>query len=263
MNAVGAARLTIRVPEGVEFSLPLAGPGVRLTALALDLGVVSVVGSTLAKALGLLSFVSSDLAQAMTAVAYFVVTLVYGMVLEWAWRGQTVGKRVMKLRVMDAHGGRLELSQIVLRNLLRPVDALPVFYLVGGVACLLSSRLQRLGDMAAGTVVVRREELSIPDLDQLLGGRYNSMLPYTHLAARLRQRTPPELAGAALEALTRREEFEPEARLTVFREVAKRLRELVAFPSEAVETLSDEQYVRNAVEIVFGKGRKVSIRTGP
>ncbi|MFN7922040.1 MAG: RDD family protein [Bryobacteraceae bacterium] len=244
-------RLVIRTPEGVEFGLPIAGPAVRMLALMLDLMVISTITSTLAKILGPLRLVSEDFAGAAVTIAYFVVSVVYAIGCEWLWRGQTVGKRVLKIRVMDARGGRLEPSQIVVRNLLRFADQLPGIYLLGGAVCLFNRNLQRLGDLAANTVVVRAEERVAPDLEQLLGGKFNSMLAHRHLAARLRQRTPPELAGAALEALTRREQLDPAARLEVFGELAARFRELVTFPPEAVETLADEQYVRNAVEIVF------------
>jgi uncharacterized RDD family membrane protein YckC len=256
MTGLRGASLVIRAPEGVEFSLPLAGPGTRLLALILDLVIVSTIGSTLGKVLGVIGIVSQDWSEALTMIAYFAVMLLYGILTEWLWRGQTVGKRVLGLRVVDSHGGRLDPSQVVVRNLLRPLDALPAFYLLGAVVSLCNARLQRLGDLAAGTVVVRREELRAPDLDQLLGSRFNSMLPVRHLAARLRQRTPPALAAASLEALMRRDQLEPRARLEVFAELARRYRELVTFPQAEVETLSDEQYVRNAVEIVFRPSSK-------
>jgi uncharacterized RDD family membrane protein YckC len=251
MKRLHTASLVIRAPEGVAFSLPLAGPATRLLALALDLAIVAMIGSTLAKLLQVTGLVSEDLGAALATVAYFAVTMLYGILTEWLWRGQTVGKRVLGLRVVDLHGGRLDPSQVVVRNLLRLVDVLPLFYLLGAAVSLCSSRLQRLGDLAAGTVVIRREQLRVPDLDTLLGGRFNSMSATRHLAARLRQRTPPELAAAALEALLRRDQLDPQARLRVFGELAKRFRELVTFPSADTETLSDEHYVRNAVEIVF------------
>jgi uncharacterized RDD family membrane protein YckC len=251
MTGLRKASLIIRAPEGVEFSLPLAGPGTRLLALALDLAIIVTIGSTLSQLLGLAGIVSRDVSEALTTIAYFAVTSLYGILTEWLWRGQTVGKRVLGLRVVDLHGGRLDPSQVVVRNLLRPVDALPAFYLLGAVVSLCSSRMQRLGDLAAGTVVVRRQDLRAPDLDQLLGSRFNSMLAVRHLAARLRQNTPPNLAAASLEALLRRDQLDPRARLEVFAELARRFRELVTFPPAEVETLSDEQYVRNAVEIVF------------
>jgi uncharacterized RDD family membrane protein YckC len=240
----------------VEFSLPLAGPGTRLLALALDLAIVSTAGSTIGKVLGVIGMVSPDWSEALTMIAYFAVMMLYGILTEWLWRGQTVGKRVLGLRVVDLHGGRLDPSQVVVRNLLRPVDALPAFYLLGAAVSLCNARLQRLGDLAAGTVVVRRQDLRAPDLDQLLGGRFNSMLTVRHLAARLRQRTPAHLAAASLDALLRRDQLEPRARLEVFGELARRYREIVVFPPSEVETLSDEQYVRNAVEIVFRPARQ-------
>jgi uncharacterized RDD family membrane protein YckC len=244
-------RLTIRAPEGVEFAVTLAGPGSRLLALIVDLAVVSAASSALARVFNLVGALNRDFGEALAALFYFVLTVVYGMATEWAWGGQTVGKRMLGLRVIDASGGRLQPSQVIMRNLIRPVDALPLFYLVGAAACMASRHFQRLGDLAAGTVVVRNEELKAPDLEPVLGGRFNSMLEFRHLAAQLRQRTPPDLAALGLTALLRRDQFEPEARLAVFAALARRFRELVTFPPGAVEELSDEQYVRNAVEIIF------------
>lgn len=245
------AALVIRAPEGVEFSLPLAGPGSRLLALMVDMFVISALGSVVGTTIGVVGVVSSDLSAALVTITYFLLALLYGMVTEWAWRGQTVGKRILRLHVIDASGGRLQPSQIIMRNLIRPVDMLPLFYLVGVVVSLLNDRFQRLGDLAAGTVVIRKQDLAAPDLDQVLGSRFNSMAAIRHLAARLRQRTPPDLAAAALEALLRRDQLDANARLQVFQEIAGRFRALIPFPTEVIETLSDEQYVRNAVEIVF------------
>ncbi len=244
-------RLTILAPEGVEFAVTLAGPASRLLALIVDLCVVSVAASTLSRLLALVNVFNADLGEGLAALFYFAVTIFYGMIAEWTWQGQTVGKRLLGLRVIDAAGGRLQPSQIVMRNLIRPVDALPVFYLVGAAVCLASRHFQRLGDLAAGTVVVRNEELAPPDLAPVLGGRFNSMLEYRHLAAQLRQRTPPALAALGLTALLRRERLDPAARVAVFAALAARFRTLVAFPPAAVDELSDEHYVRNAVEIIF------------
>lgn len=181
------------------------------------------------------------------------------MTSEWVWRGQTVGKRLLGLRVVDARGLRLEPSQVIVRNLLRFVDLLPAFYLVGGVACVWSRRRQRLGDLGAGTVVIRTPRLARPDVDQLLGGKYNTLAESRHLAARLRQKTTPEVAAVALEAVIRRDGLEPPARLVVFAELAAHLRTLADYPPENVEQLSDEQYVRSALEVVYrAESRAVS-----
>jgi uncharacterized RDD family membrane protein YckC len=243
--------LRIRTPEGVEFALPLAGPFTRLLALAIDIAVIALLGAVLRTVIEPLGILGKDLAEALGVIAYFVVSLAYGMVAEWIGRGQTVGKRLLGLRVVDARGLRLEPSQVIVRNLMRFVDLLPALYLVGGVACVWSSRRQRLGDLAAGTVVVRTPRLALPDVEQLLGGKYNSLAETRHLAARLRQKTTPELAALALEAILRRDALEPAARLSLFAELAAHFRALAAYPPETVEQLSDEQYVRNAIDVVY------------
>jgi len=246
-------RLKIRTPEGVEFGLPLAGPISRMLAFVLDLLVVMTIASVAKQILAPLGFFGKDFSDAIRVVAYFVISLLYMMIAEWLWRGQTVGKRLLRLRVVDAGGLRLEPSQVIVRNLMRLIDALPALYLVGGITCLVSRHRQRLGDLAAGTVVIRAPKLERPDLDQLLGGKYNSLAEIRHLAARMRQRVKPEVGSIALEALLRRDEIEPGARLKVFGELAEYFRGLVEYPPQVVEQLSDEQYVRNVVEILFRK----------
>ena len=243
--------LLIRTPEGITFSLLLAGPVTRFLAWLLDFFVVMVVTIALGHVLSLARLLSVDLATALGVAVYFAVSIGYGMALEWFWRGQTIGKRLLRLRVMDAQGLRLRPSQIVIRNLLRFVDGLPFFYLVGGIATLVSQRGQRLGDFAANTIVMRNPKLPELDLDQLLAGKFNSLRQYPHLAARLRQRVSPREAGLALQALLRRDELEPAARVELFEQLSRLFREHVAFPQEATDGISDEQYVRNVVDIVF------------
>jgi uncharacterized RDD family membrane protein YckC len=243
--------LAIRTPEGIEFSLPLAGPFSRMGALTVDLAVIATLGYVLRTLLSPITVFGEDPVQALTVVLYFAISLVYGALAEWLWRGQTVGKRLFGLRVVDARGLRLEPSQVMVRNLMRFIDALPALYLVGGAACVLNRHRQRLGDVAAGTVVVRAGKPAQPDLGQLLGGKFNSLAEHRHLAARLRQRVTPQVAAVALEALLRRDTLEPASRLALFAELAGHFRELVPYPPEAVEQLSDEQYVRNVVELCY------------
>lgn len=247
-----ADSLAIRTPEGVEFSLPLAGPVSRMLALAIDIAVVAAMGQALEKLVNPLAIFGEDLAIAVNVIAYFAISLIYAAAAEWAWRGQTVGKRLLGLRVVDSRGLRLEPSQVIVRNLVRFLDALPLLYLVGGIACFLSRHRQRLGDLAAGTVVIRAPKLAQPDLERILGAKFNSLAESRRLAARLRQKVPPVMARVALEALLRRDRLEPDARLAVFAGLALQLRQIVPYPPEVSEQLSDEQYVRNAVEIVYG-----------
>jgi uncharacterized RDD family membrane protein YckC len=248
--------LRIKTPEGVLFSFPLASPIVRFLAWTVDAAVMGAISSVTGACLGLLGLINYDFAHAIIIISYFAISIGYGIATEWYWRGQTIGKRLLRLRVVDEQGLRLNFSQIVIRNLLRTVDLLPGFYLFGGIACLVSSRAQRLGDIAASTVVIRVPSISEPDLDQLAGGKFNSLRQYPHLEARLRQRISPLEARVLLNALLRRDDFDAVARVSLFGELAAHCRSLVRFPDEATETIADEQYVRNVVDILFRKQRQ-------
>lgn len=243
--------LALKTPEGITFSLPLAGPVSRFLAWTIDVAAILAAGTIVKTVLGQIGSISAAFAQTTYVIAYFVISIGYAIALEWFWRGQTLGKRVLGLRVMDEQALRLEFSQIVVRNLLRFVDMLPLAYMLGGIACFASPRSQRLGDLAANTIVVRNPAVGQPNLEQLLGNKFNSLEEHRHLTARLRQRTSPQAAAVALEALLRRDEIQPAARLELFADLASHFRTLVTFPPEAVEQLSDEQYVRNVVAILY------------
>ena len=245
------SELRIRTPEGIAFSYQLAGPVARCMAWALDLIAILVIGQGVSSVCAKLGIISPDFAAALSMIAYFVVSIGYGVFTEWAWRGQTFGKRIMRLRVMDAHGLRLQFNQILMRNLLRFADLLPGCYLVGGVAMVLSRRAQRLGDLAANTVVVHIPRHAEPDLDQLLAGKFNSLRQFPHLEARLRQRATPAEARLALQSLVRRDDLEPNARVRLFADLAEHFKTLVPFPPEAIEAMPDEQYIRNVVDLLF------------
>jgi uncharacterized RDD family membrane protein YckC len=246
------SQLRIETPEGVVFSFTLASPVARMLAWALDTAITVAASQAVANALDKLGTVAKDWTAALSLLIYFAFSLLYSIVLEWRWRGQTVGKRLFGLRVVDAHGLRLHFYQIALRNLLRAVDMLPLCYLVGGAAALLSDKAQRLGDMAAGTIVLRETAAGQPDLEQIAPARYNSLAAFPHLAARLRSRTHPEAAVLAVRALLQRDRYQPDARVELFADLAAYFRAVAPYPEEAVEGLADEQYVRSVVRVLYG-----------
>jgi len=243
--------LKIRTPEGIAFSFALAGPVVRCLAWAVDFWVIMLILKLVVMLGTVIGYISQDFQTVAVMIGYFVVSVGYGIVMEWFWRGRTIGKWLLRLRVMDSHGLRLQPHQVLLRNLLRFVDSLPAFYFIGGVACLASRTSQRLGDLAASTVVVYNPKPVEPDLDQLLAGKFNSLRQHPHLEARLRQRVSPHEARLALQALVRRDDLEPAARVALFSELADHFKSIVTFPAESVEAVPDEQYVRNVVDILF------------
>jgi uncharacterized RDD family membrane protein YckC len=244
-------KLIIRTPEGICLAQQLAGPVTRFLAVAIDLAGICVISGLLAQILLLTAIVNPDLALAARTVCYFIVTVGYSIILEWFWRGQTLGKRVLKIRVVDAEGLRLRPAQIVIRNLLRLVDLLPAFYAVGGICSTLSPKFQRLGDFAANTVVIYAVPEKIPDLELLFSGTLNSLRSYSHLAAQLRKSISPGEARLALEAVVRRDGLEANSRLELFRQLADHLHSMAPFPEESLAGLTDEQYVRNIVDLIY------------
>jgi hypothetical protein len=118
---------------------------------------------------------------------------------------------------------------------------------------LLNRRCQRLGDLAAGTVVVRVARIQQPDVESVLGGKYNSFRQLPHLEARLRQKVTAEEAQIALASLVRRPELEQSAADQIFTQLATLFREKVKFPEEVEFGLTDEQYVRNVVDSLYRK----------
>jgi uncharacterized RDD family membrane protein YckC len=243
--------LIIRTPEGIVFSQLLAGPVTRFLACFIDQLCIQAALSLLGTILSLIMALSLNFGIAFYVIGYFIVSIGYGIFFEWTWRGQTIGKRLLRLRVMDVEGMRLQFNQIVVRNLLRFVDSLPAFYFVGGVTCWLNSKSQRLGDIAANTVVVRNPRIAEPDLDQVLAGKFNSLRQFPHLVARLRQNVTPAEADIALQSLMRREQFDPVSRVELFGELAAHFQAKVEFPAEATDGVADEQYLRNVVDVIY------------
>ena len=251
--------LHIKTPEGITFSLLLAGPVARFLAWVIDFACIFVIMMAMNVGIQITQIVSSDFAQAAAIISYFLVSIGYTILCEWYYKGQTVGKRLMSVRVMDIQGLRLQFSQIVIRNLLRFIDSLPVCYLVGGLSCLLSPKSQRLGDLAANTIVTREPKILRPDLEQILPHKYNSLRDHPHLVARLRQRTSPHEANIALQALLRRDELDPSSRVELFAQIAAHFKKIIAFPQETIDGITEEQFVRNVVDALvqsMGTSRK-------
>lgn len=249
--SAGVRRLRVTTPEGVEFSFRIASPVLRLGALMIDWALISSTWSVLALILAPLKLISQDASKGVMIVMFFVISRGYDVVMDYSWRGQTVGKRVMRLRVVDARGMRLTFAQCVMRNLLRFIDGLPFAYAVGGIASLVNSRGQRLGDLAAGTIVVHEALEPAPDSSVMDGQRYNSLRGQAALVARLRRETSPEEARAAWQALARREQIEPAARLELYAELAAHFRLCGRIPEAMLDGLTDEQQVRNVVDVLY------------
>jgi uncharacterized RDD family membrane protein YckC len=145
-------RFTIVTPEGVEVDLVLAGLGSRFIARLLDTLVQFAIILPLAilQAAAHVGWVT-----AIMVVLYFSAGFAYDVLFELFGSGRTIGKRAAGLRVVRSGGQSIDPLASLIRNVLRLIDFLPSVYLVGAISIIASRNNQRLGDLAAGTLVVR------------------------------------------------------------------------------------------------------------
>jgi len=155
-------QLNIDTPELVSIQMPLAGIGSRFIALLVDYliwaaGLLVLALLFLVFLPGITAF-SKISGQWATAIAIFIVFLLnwgYFTLFEAFWNGRTPGKRVAGIRVIQRSGRAIGLFESMARNFVRYVDQIPFFYAVGVITMFATRQHQRLGDLAAGTLVVR------------------------------------------------------------------------------------------------------------
>ena len=150
-------RVRIATPEGVDVELTLAGIGSRFIAALLDLLIQGSVLLAAAFALGVLGSGGDggSLAVAAFSILFFLVFFGYDVLFEVRSRGRTPGKRWTGLRVVRTGGRPITFVPSCVRNVMRLVDILPSFYAIGMLSIFVTAHNQRLGDLAAGTLIVR------------------------------------------------------------------------------------------------------------
>lgn len=222
-------RLRIATPEGVDVDVVVAGLGSRFIALLLDLVIQTVVILALGLAFGVLG----ELGAAAYAITAFLVFFGYPVLFEVLAGGRTPGKRAVGLRVVTAGGGPVGFVPSAVRNIVRLVDLVPSTYTVGMVAVLASSKNQRLGDLAAGTLVIR---------DRLAGGAGGAVGTPAGFQLASTAELPPGASGWDLSAVTaadvaavrafleRRAQLPPPTRQQIGAELASRLAPRVLGP---------------------------------
>lgn len=227
-------RLTVRTPEGVSVDLSLAGIGSRFLGALLDVALQAAVGFVGWVALAALF--EGGVFTLLASIGAFLVLFGYDVAFEVLNGGRTPGKIAAGLRVVRDTGAPVTFVTSAIRNVLRLVDILPVFYGVGMAAIFLTRRHQRLGDLAAGTVVIRERAAT----------------PGAPFAAGRPAAEPPGWDTSAITAsdlmvvrafLARRGTLEPAARATLAADLEARLRAKVAgapplAPEAFLESLS-------------------------
>ncbi len=161
MEANTEMLFSIETPELVALEFPLAGIGSRFIAIVIDSLLQAAV--VLAMIFGAMLFLPSlQKFEAASAKWFIAIVILVPFLLQWGyfalfeafWNGQTPGKRVANIRVIQQTGRAVTLFESVARNLVRIIDFLPTSYIVGAISIFVTSRHQRLGDLVAGTLVV-------------------------------------------------------------------------------------------------------------
>lgn len=240
--------LEVRTPESIAFTYELAGLGSRFLAVIVDqaIQILTIVGIFFGLVLAgsrmqavrhepsaISDKVASSIAIALIVFVVFMIFFGYFIIFEAAWNGQTPGKKLLGLRVVRDGGYPIDFGASLIRNLIRVGELLVGYYLLAAISALLSPENKRLGDLAAGTIVVRDARLAAPReligkaadpvyastaylngderalikrflerRDALNEGRRHEIA--AQLAARLRSRLPDELARLDDEALLER-----------------------------------------------------------
>ena len=162
--------MVVATPERVSFDYQVAGLGTRAVAQLVDLLVVAgILAAVYLFALAAELARADTFAALVVVIGSFVVIFGYFWVSESLWSGQTIGKKVFRLRAVGDRGEPLTFMQAGIRNIVRIVDFLPYAYGIGLVVLFTNGKGKRLGDLAAGTVVVKDSDRV--GLWQLAGGK--------------------------------------------------------------------------------------------
>ena len=156
-------RYIVDTPENIEFGYDVAGVGVRFLAALVDHGLF--VGAMYVVFRLLLDTDASRAAERIFLTTATLFLWLYYIAFERFWNGQTPGKRLLGVRVVQEAGRPVTLLASVIRNLVRVVDFFPALYGFGILSMFIDKRTRRIGDLAAGTLVVRdRQRVTLPML---------------------------------------------------------------------------------------------------
>jgi uncharacterized RDD family membrane protein YckC len=239
--------------EKVAISYRVAGMGSRFLAWLVDLGLLILLGLMGALAGGVLDMARAGVGSAVIFVWVFVLQWGYFLLFEWLWAGQTPGKRLMGIRVIQEQGTGISFYQAAVRNVLRVADGLPLLsvvalaYGLGFVVAACNRQQRRLGDLAAGTLVVHMERKTravrpLPDAPAL---------PDRALAALVRQRLHQldrRQQQTLLDVCLRRDQLPLRDRARLFRQVADYFERRLSLTRD--EYQSDEKFVLQLAALV-------------
>jgi uncharacterized RDD family membrane protein YckC len=268
-SVVVSDQLSIETPELVAIQMPIAGIGSRFIALLVDYLIwipgILIVGRIFAFFMPSLSAFNKLSEQWAFAVYLFLIFLFnwgYFTLFEAFWNGRTPGKRIARIRVIQRSGRPIGLFESMARNFIRYVDQIPFFYAVGAIAIFATRDHQRLGDLAAGTLVVRDRIEDVPVSSEATRTFTANIFasaapaPEPHSALTLPDHNVAKLSGADLQVLesffARRLDMPLDTRQALARRIASAIQSKSGL--EIPGNLSDETFL----EIVARQLRDVA-----
>jgi uncharacterized RDD family membrane protein YckC len=215
-------------PERIIIVHPLAGPARRFVAYLLDMVLLVILGIVMFLVVMLLSMGSPSGAGPFF-LGIFILQWGYGAFCEGIFNGQTLGKSLMGIRVVSERGVPISGAQAILRNLVGAVDGFTFYYQLGLASMILSRKFQRLGDLAAGTMVVIEERRERHGVTQVKEPAVAELLPW--LPGRIAARS--DLARVLSDYVEARGRFHPVRRAEMADPLANTLRARFGLSSTA------------------------------
>jgi uncharacterized RDD family membrane protein YckC len=241
-------RISLSTPESVELDFTLAGIGSRTLALVIDYSLLILVILAFwlvwfTFSAGLLSYLEAAGGNysavpwwllAIFVLLNFVLWSGYFILFETIWQGQTPGKRMTHIRVVRDNGRPIRVTQATLRSILRPIDD---FFFIGALFILFGRREKRIGDWAAGTIVIQEERGDRPS-SILLAEDSQKLAARLPAIAELNRLIPDDFV-IIREYLLRRKALSPKARTAKSMELARQLQQLIKLETIPPGTTSD------------------------
>jgi len=239
------SELIVTTPEHVEIALEPAGAGSRFLAIFIDALIV----------LGITAVLQQICLLMLPRAFATAILITLSFILQWGWhvwfetkgQGQSPGKRALSLRVVDARGLPLSVHQALVRNIVRVIDFAPAFYGVAAITSMVDPLRRRLGDIAAGTLVIR-EAKAVAYRGELAAERRFNTLRTPRVLRLIRHRIGLEERELLLAVCMRAERMDPVARYDLMEELAAAYRERLGVEEEGV---SAENFVRDLTSVLF------------
>ena len=215
--------LQIDTPENVIFGYEVVGIGSRFMAALVDTTIIVVIQVVVNLTMFLLAsnLLDIDMASGWVTAVFGLISFVllwgFYIFFEMLWNGQSPGKRLVGLRVLRSDGTPITLTESIIRNLVRLIDFLPIFYGLGVIVMFVNAQSRRLGDLAAGTIVVRDQaDLTLENITTAPRRTYQLQIP-SHIVEQVQSWPLTRLTAADIELaeefLLRHDELENTNRL--------------------------------------------------